>query len=297
MQLGARLEAERRLSDSTPGSALPPPARPMMLPADIQEAEADGAQGVKSARRVFEILEQFAQEQRPLSVIDVARNCNYPQSSASALLRTMTEMGYLHYDRRARLYEPTPRLPLLVSWIGRRLFREDRVLQLMGDLSEATGQTIILGAENGLKIRYIHVIEATGPLRLHAVSGVLRPYATSALGLALLSTYEDRRVERLIRRINAESEDSARHVSITDLLARLNDIRRDGFAISLGGVVRGGGALATVLPERVNGRPLAVAIASAEAIVTANRETWTQIMRDAIAERFAGPEEGPDAAP
>lgn len=269
----------------------------MMLPADIQEAEADGNQGVKSARRVFEILEQFAQEQRPLSVIDVARNCNYPQSSASALLRTMTEMGYLHYDRRARLYEPTPRLPLLVSWIGRRLFREDRVLQLMGDLSDATGQTIILGAENGLKIRYIHVIEATGPLRLHAVSGVLRPYATSALGLALLSTYEDRRVERLIRRINAESEDSARHVSITDLLARLDDIRRDGFAISLGGVVRGGGALATVLPERVNGRPLAVAIASAEAIVTANRETWTQIMRDAIAERFAGPAEGLDAAP
>src|SRR3954470_13189257 len=107
------------------------------------------AEGVKSARRVFDILELFAARQQALSVVDVARALDYPQSSASALMRTMTELGYLHYEPGARVYQPTARLPLLVGWIGQRLFREGRVVEIMNELSRVTGETILLGAENG----------------------------------------------------------------------------------------------------------------------------------------------------
>jgi DNA-binding IclR family transcriptional regulator len=244
---------------------------------------------VKSARRVFEILEHFAQAQRELSVADVARQLGYPQSSASALMRTMTELGYLHYETGARTYLPTARLPLLVGWIGHRLFREGRVVQAMNELSQATGETIILGAENGLQVRYIHVIEATGPLRLHSVAGSLRPYTRSAIGLALLGTHDDRRVGRIVRRLNSEEPDPARHVKLPELLKRLAEIRACGYALSVGEIVRGGGALAMVLPERVNGTPLAVAIAGAEASVLANCDEWISIMREAIARSFAEP--------
>lgn len=243
-------------------------------------------QSVKSARRVFEILEHFAQCQRELSVVEVARDLAYPQSSASALMRTMAELGYLHYDTRARTYRPTARLPLMVGWIGHRLFREGRAVELMSELSQATGETIILGAENGLQVRYIHVIEATGPLRLHSVAGSLRPYTRSAIGLALLGTHDDRRVGRIVRRLNSEEPDPARHVKLPEILSRLGDIRRDGYALSVSGIVKGGGALAMVLPERVNGMPLAVAIAGAEASVLANRAEWIAVMRDAIARAF-----------
>jgi DNA-binding IclR family transcriptional regulator len=243
--------------------------------------------GVKSARRVFEILEHFAQVQRELSVVDVARQLGYPQSSASALMRTMAELGYLHYDTSSRTYRPTARLPLLVGWIGPRLFREGRMVELMNELSQATGETIILGAENGLQVRYIHVIEATGPLRLHSVAGSLRPYTRSAIGLALLGTHDDQRVGRIVRRLNSEDPDPSRHVTLPELLKRLGEIRRQGYALSTGGIVKGGGALAIVLPERVNGTPLAVAIAGAEGSVLANHAEWVAIMREAIERAFA----------
>lgn len=246
-----------------------------------------GEEGVKSAKRVFEILELFAQAQCELSVVAVARECGYPQSSTSALLRTMTEIGYLHYDGRSRTYRPTARLPLLVSWVGHRLFREGRVLQLMDELSDATGETIILGAENGLQARYIHVIEATGPIRLHTVAGRLRPYPRSAIGLALLSTYEDARVSRLMRRFNSEATDPAGQVNISSLLRQLDEIRRNGYALAIGGVIKGGGAVAMVLPEGVNGSPLAIAIASAEPSVLAHHQEWIAVMREAIARNFA----------
>ncbi|MEQ9814035.1 MAG: helix-turn-helix domain-containing protein [Azospirillaceae bacterium] len=239
-------------------------------------------EGVKSARRVFEILELFAKERRELTVIEVADALGFPQSSTSALMRTMAALGYLHYDTRQRSYQPSARLPLITSWIGQHLFRQGRILRLMEDLSRATGETIILGIENGLNVRYIHVIEATGPIRLHDIAGRLRPFATSAVGLALLSTFDDATISRLIRRLNSEKARGENVVKLSDLMARVNEARDQGYVVSNGGIVPGGGAVAMVLPDLVNDHPLAIAIASIEANVNQFHQHWFALMKGAI---------------
>ena len=243
-------------------------------------------EGVKSARRVFEIFEYFKEQQRELSVAEIAQHCGFPQSSTSALMRTMTDIGYLHFDRRSRTYRPTPRLPLLVNWVSNRLFRGDRVLHLMEDLSAATGETIILGAENGMHVRYIHVIEATGPLRLHAIAGQSRPYATSAVGLALLSTWERRRVAGFIRRLNDAEPDISRHVTIGELLPKLQQIEDDGYAISVGGVTPVGGAVAMLLPRSDNEQMLAIGISGFVSSVNNAASDWIKVMRERIKHHF-----------
>jgi DNA-binding IclR family transcriptional regulator len=245
------------------------------------------AEGVKSARRVFQILEFFKQEQRELSVAEVSRHCDFPASSTSALMRTMSEMGYLHFDRGSRTYRPTPRLPLLVGWISERWFREERVLHLMQDLSDATGETIILGAENGPSVRYIHVIEGTGLLRLHAIAGQSRPYAHTAMGLALLSTWERRRVVGFMQRQNGAEPDPHKHVDIEKLLERLEGIRADGFAKSVGGVEPRGGAVAMLLPRSADEQLLAVGIAGLEERVNANSARWIELMQTSIQRHFS----------
>ena len=58
---------------------------------------------VKSAARVFEVLELFSELQRPLSVREIATRCRYPGSSAAALLTSMKVLGYLAYDERKRM--------------------------------------------------------------------------------------------------------------------------------------------------------------------------------------------------
>ena len=56
---------------------------------------------VKSARRVFEFLEYFARVQRAVSVAELAAHHAYPNSSVSALMRSMVTLGYLSYDAHA----------------------------------------------------------------------------------------------------------------------------------------------------------------------------------------------------
>lgn len=241
---------------------------------------------VKSARRVFEILELFARLRRALSAVEIAAECGYPHSSASAILGTMVGLGYLAYDTGARTYLPTPRLSFMVDWIGTKLFDEQRVRGLMQELSDATGETIILGAQSGLRVQYVEVIDATGPVRLHAKAGDFRPLTHSAMGILLLSRLTDAAIGRLARRLNAEQDDPERHVRLTELLAAIEATRRQGYGFSVGGITAGGGAIAMFLPEEVGGSPLAIAIGAAESNLVRNRDMLAGAMRRALARHY-----------
>lgn len=54
---------------------------------------------VKSATRVLELLEFFAEHRIPMSTADVVNVLGYPQSSTTVLLQTLTRLRYLEYDR------------------------------------------------------------------------------------------------------------------------------------------------------------------------------------------------------
>jgi len=243
-------------------------------------------ENVKSAHRVFKILEVFSREQRALSVAEIAVECNFPQSSTSALMRTVVELGYLSFDRVNRTYRPTLRLPLLVNWVSTSLFKGDEILQLMQELSERTNETILLCAENGRYSRYIHLIEATGSLRLHAVAGDVRPYTQTATGLMLLSTWDNRRLAGFIHRANSEEQDPIRRVDLSALIKQLETIRQDGYAVSLGGYIRGGGAVGMLLPRQNDEPPMSIGIGGPQANVVENSESWIKLMRTLIPKYF-----------
>jgi DNA-binding IclR family transcriptional regulator len=242
---------------------------------------------VKSARRVFEFLEYFAKVERDVSVAELANHYDFPNSSVSSLMRTMVSMGYLSYDARRRTYLPTARLPFLVNWVGTKLFQHDRIRRVMEELSEATGETIMVGIQNGIRVQYIHVVDATGPIRLHAEAGDFRPIALTAMGQLMLSAYDDAHVGRIVRRINADEPDAGKHIALAPLLEKLNKIRADDYALSIGGTVPGGGAVACFLPEHMNDHRLVLAIGSGEYVLTHNIDRFVALMKDAIERHFS----------
>ena len=52
-----------------------------------------GASPVKSAARVIELLEYFAKARAPVPLKDICAELRYPQSSTTALLKTLTTLG------------------------------------------------------------------------------------------------------------------------------------------------------------------------------------------------------------
>src|SRR5579872_6336148 len=152
---------------------------------------------IKSARRVFEVLEAFDRERRPLALKDVCATLDYPASSAAGLLKSLVTLGYLDYDRATRTYFPTMRIALLGQWVPRALFGEGAILRLMDKLHRETGETILLATESDLHAQYVHAVHTGEPLRAAVPAGTLRPLATSGTGWLLLSRRTEKEIERL----------------------------------------------------------------------------------------------------
>ena len=94
---------------------------------------------IKSAERVLEVLRYFNADREEATVMDIAREMGYPQSSTSELLRCLVMLGYLHRDRYARTYRPTARVALLGAWVQPKLFRRGHLLPMLDRLAEETG--------------------------------------------------------------------------------------------------------------------------------------------------------------
>lgn len=182
---------------------------------------------VKSAGRALQILEFFDGVQREASVSEISRALNYPQSSTSVLLRSLVSMGYLQQDRLRRTYLPTRRVSLLGNWVDPALMQQGKLLDTVEELARKSGQNVVMTTANGLFVQYIYVVRSSGAA--HPAIGSLRPIATTAVGRALLSTYEDAQVARLLRRINAERNTSDEPISINDFISRLDADRSRGF--------------------------------------------------------------------
>jgi DNA-binding IclR family transcriptional regulator len=241
---------------------------------------------VKSAGRVLEILEYFDDVQQPATVMEVADTLGYPQSSTSALLRSLVALGYLDYDRYKRTYVTSHRVALLGSWVNSDFVSEGSVISLMKELNELTGDTIILASRNGLYVQYIHVIQATSAARLHVTLGTTRAIAGSVSGYAMLSTMTDHEVRRIVMRVNAETEDGLPLVKLAEVMQHVNHTREKGYAFSCDMVTRGGGMIAAPLPGPLGGQPLVIGIGGISEVMRAREAELASVLTGCIAARF-----------
>lgn len=238
---------------------------------------------VKSALRVLEVLELFDRLQREASVSEIARELGYPVSSASMLLATLFEAGYLRHGADQRSYFPTPRVTVLGSWVEPLLQPQAEVMRLMAELGEATGETVILAAPTRDQAQYLHVVPATTTMRMHVGPGTLRPLVASGLGRVLLSTMPDERVRQLVMRHNdgplAQEEG---RISLAALQRELSGIRARGYSVVLRGVTPGAGLVAMLLPLELSGLPLAIGIGGWAREMRVRQNEYVQLLRDTI---------------
>jgi DNA-binding IclR family transcriptional regulator len=142
---------------------------------------------VRSALRVFEILELFRVERRPLRLKDFTTSLNLPASTTSGLLKTMAGQGYLSWNQSSRTYFPTPRLGHLAAWVPGVAFEATAVTQAMHNLHRATGELIVLGAPNDIHVEYLEAIRSTHGIQLWTPPGTRLPMINLGMGWLFLS--------------------------------------------------------------------------------------------------------------
>ncbi len=127
----------------------------------VTEATSYGPTGhgaVKSAGRVLQILEMFDDIQRDARVAEIAERLSLPQSSTSILLRSLVDLGFMDYLPERRSFLPSPRVTLLGTWLDKGPVRNGSLTRMLEDISQQTGDTVIIAARSGIFSQYIHVL-------------------------------------------------------------------------------------------------------------------------------------------
>ncbi len=157
---------------------------------------------VKSALRTLSLFEMFADQKRALSLSEIARLLDIPQSSCFSLIRTLQDAGYLYsLDGRRQVY-PTKRLLDLADVISHHDPVLDHLRPYLEQLRDVCEETVILGVREGMSVIYLDVQESRETIRYSANAGEKKPLHSSAIGKAMLGEVSPREREKLINRLN-----------------------------------------------------------------------------------------------
>jgi DNA-binding IclR family transcriptional regulator len=241
---------------------------------------------VKSAERTLRLLEFFDEVRHPVNVVEVMRRLKYPQSSTSALLRSLVAMGYLAHDPRSRTYAPTDRVSLLGNWISPRMFGDASLPHMIQAIANRVGHVVLLAARNGDYVQYIHVKTSNAELEDLFRLGMRRPLHNTATGLALLAGLRDQEVRGIYHRLNAYAEEPDEVIQVPELLKQLNGIRGQGHAFTFDHDPTNTAFVAMHMPRGCSTQPLVIGAGGPCDEILERKEEILEVVREEIAAHF-----------
>lgn len=237
---------------------------------------------IKSAQRVVRLFELFSDLRIGITVADVASKLKMPQSSTSALLRSLHTLGYLSIDEEKRTYAPSSRIALLGHWIDPLLLREGPILQMARAVTEEIGIDTFLAIRNKLHVQIVYRQHAETRTS-YSLTGAGSLMVLAATGHVLMSDMSERDITKLVNATNVRLPAKLPQVNAREFIARLAIIRQKGFAVGLAQRSHENVTVAVRLPHTTV-EPMAFGISVPAGRVGENPGRWGNILKRAVAE-------------
>lgn len=237
---------------------------------------------VKSAGRVFEVLELFRRARRQLSAAEIGQALGYPKSSANALLKSLVTLGYLVMDARTLRYFPSLSVTQLGDWIPSIVLASGDAFEILAEVHAATQETVTLSMQNDLSCRFLRVIPGTFPISLRMTEGFLAPLLTTAVGQSIMSQLSDDEIVALVARHNDRAKRKADRLDTGKVLREVGAVRARGYAVAYDAVFPDTGAIAVPFPSDMAGFPMAIGVGGLRERMRRNEGAIYRAVRSSI---------------
>jgi DNA-binding IclR family transcriptional regulator len=237
---------------------------------------------VKSAARTLEVLELFHEERRPLRLSYIFQKLSYPQSSTTGLLKSMSMMGYLKYDRPTRTYFPTPRVAALGDWVNHFVYGRGDLLEAVQYVFEHTNETVAVSSQNDIFIQHIRVVQPDHGHKIPIPEGSMRVLTHSAPGLALMSRMDAKTIDRVCRQINAYVDERHHRADIGQVMEHISEIRKTGYSVLAAFPFPQASSVAVLLPQTAHGGSLTLGVGGLNERIMRNRGAILDVLNEAV---------------
>jgi len=210
---------------------------------------------LNSVDHALQLLLLFRSKQS-LRVSEVAEQLNVARSTAHRLLGMLVHRQFAVQDPATRAYRPGPRLVEIGLAAVGALNVRSRLRPYLTEIAAATQETVSLLVLEGDTVHFIDGIESQLTVRVSARVGLRRAAHATSAGKAMLAALATGEVLAIYpdERLAAVTERTM--TSRARLLAELERVRTDGFAVNFEESEIGLGAVGMAVPD-AGGRPVA----------------------------------------
>jgi len=184
-----------------------------------------------AVERALAMLEAVAQVSDGLSNAEISRKLNIPKSSASYILRTLENQGYLTRDAESGKYRVGLKILSLSRGALGGLDVRGVALPIMRHLTRETGLTCHLAVLDGPEAVYIEKVEPEGFIRMDTWVGRRMKVHATSVGKAIVAYIPEDQLEEILRKSGMEKRTPKTITTLPRLLKELEKVRTQGFAV------------------------------------------------------------------
>jgi len=218
-------------------------------------APAGPAYRLSSVDHALELLLLF-RSKPALRVSEVAEQLDVARSTAHRLLGMLVHRQFAVRDPVTRVYRPGPRLVEIgLAAVGALNVRA-RMRPYLSEIAARTGETVSLLVLEGDQVHFIDSIESQRTVRVGSRFDARMPAHATSAGKAMLATLTTDEVLAVYPNERLVTVTDRTVATRTELLASLDPVRADGFAVNFGESETGLGAIGMAVLD-AEGRPAA----------------------------------------
>jgi IclR family pca regulon transcriptional regulator len=186
---------------------------------------------VETAARTLALLHAVAESDKPATLGMLVSRLEWSKPAVYRLVRTLEAIGALR-QHDGRGYVLGPSMITLGQAALRATNLHDIVRPYLEELAEQVGETVVLAVLDGSEIVYVDRIESDQILIPRTKLGSRLPAYCTSTGQVLLAGLPDEEVRRRMRGRKFKQVAAHTLTSIDELLARLAETRRRGYALN-----------------------------------------------------------------
>jgi DNA-binding IclR family transcriptional regulator len=194
---------------------------------------------VKSASRVLDLLERFADAERPLSFIELSRDLRIPKSSLFHLLANLTVRGYVEHMPEISRYRLGPALEIVARRSGNVRSLADLVTPVLRRLNERLNETNAYYVLKDNRVEVIATESGRQPLTYQMRVGDSAPLYAFSAGKVALSFFSEAGLKYYFANVKRKPYTARTLCDKAVIRRQLKQIRTTGFGQSRSELARG----------------------------------------------------------
>lgn len=186
---------------------------------------------VQSVERALMLLDFLAQENREMSLTEIAKAMSWPKTTVHGLIATLRDRHYVDQSPATGRYRLGVRLFELGNLVARSWDIRAIARPAMQDLNSRLGEMVQLATEDSGEVLYLEKLDSTHMMRIVSETGARLPMHCTGLGKVLLAYKKPSEVKWILMKHEMRMM-TVRTITDRETLEKeLTKIRQQGYAI------------------------------------------------------------------